>query len=163
MSKMTREEKLFKKENATLEYYKEQLINLDCPIDAQRSLRKLTMSYEALLNQTRFMTWVSGRLERKLHRKNVELLDKNDILQRTLNDLTVAEAGKSAYAIIYFIAIILFMLEELLIEPLVSGIGYGILIKLGIVLILKVSEGFIEKKLVRHKRLLRKKGVDATP
>ena len=161
MSKMTREEKLFRNENNVLQYYKEIVERNGSAVDSKSALIKLTERYEALLNQTRFLTWISGRLERKLQRKNQELQNNNVTLQRTLNDLTKAEAGRSTYAIIYFIAIILFVLEELFIEPFVNlmgnSIGYGILIKLGIVLILKISEGIIEKKITTRMRLTRKK------
>ena len=161
MSKMTREEKLYRNENNVLQYYKEIVERNGSAVDSKSALIKLTERYEALLNQTRFLTWISGRLERKLQRKNQELQNNNVTLQRTLNDLTKAEAGRSTYAIIYFIAIILFVLEELFIEPFVNlmgnSIGYGILIKLGIVLILKISEGIIEKKITTRMRLTRKK------
>jgi hypothetical protein len=53
------------------------------------------------------------------------------------------------------------VLEELFVEPFVKLVGnnisYGILIKLGIVLMLKLSEGIIEKKITRRKRLIRLK------
>jgi len=162
MSKMSREEKLFKNETNVLQHYKEVIEKDASAHDTKGSLVRLTDRYEALLNQTRFLTWISGRLERKLQRKNRELHDNNVTLQRTLNELTKAEAGRSTYAIIYFIAIVLFVLEELFLEPFINlmgnSIGYGILIKLGIVLILKISEGFIEKKIVTRRRLMRKKG-----
>lgn len=161
MGKMSREEKLFRNENNVLEHYKGVVVRDISPDEAKAELTKLTDRYESLLNQTRFLTWISGRLERKLQRKNRELIDNNDTLQRTLNELTKAEAGRSAYTIIYFIAIVLFVLEELFIEPLINlmgnSVGYGILIKLVIVLLLKISEGFIEKKITMRRRLQRKK------
>ena len=64
-----------------------------------------------------------------------------------------AEAGKNAYTIIYFIAIGLFVLEEFFVEPVINMIGesvlISILIKLVIVLGLKASEGFIERKVTK--------------
>ncbi|MEP6738364.1 MAG: hypothetical protein ABJA70_22760 [Chryseolinea sp.] len=156
MGKMSREEKLFRNENSVLQHYKAIAVENHSHDEASRALKELTGKYERLLNQTRFLTWISGRLERKLQRKNKELSDSNQILQNTLKELTKAEAGKSAYAIIYFIAIILFVLEEVFIEPLVDAVGgnvgYGILIKLMIVLLLKVSEGFIEKKIIHSRK-----------
>ena len=153
---MTREEKLFRNENNILDQYRT-LLTLDTsPEETNSALHKLTHKYKSLLDQTRFLTWISGRLERKLQRKNRELHQNNQRLQQTLDELRRAEASRSAYAIIYFIAIILFVLEELFIEPFIKmigqNIGYGILIKLAIVLVLKLSEGFIEKKIVRNKR-----------
>lgn len=155
MSKMAREEKLFKKEHNILSHYQEMSRCENSAVESEKALRSLTVAYKSLLDQTRFLTWISGRLERKLHRTNQELRTSNDYLQRTLNDLTKAEASRSAYAIIYFVAICLFVLEELFVEPVIKvlgdSIGYGILIKLFIVMLLKLSEGFLEKKMTRNR------------
>jgi hypothetical protein len=157
MSKMTREEKLFRNETNVLEHY-QKIVRREIPIpDKDIALQKLTHKYKALLDQTRFLTWISGRLERKLQRKNRELYENNTRLQHTLDELTKVEAERSATAIIYFIAIVLFVLEEYFVEPFVTmvggNVGYSILIKLAIVLMLKLSEGFIEKKITRSRRL----------
>jgi hypothetical protein len=153
MSKLTREEKLFKNEIKVLNDYREMVEQDNSHEETKAALARLTHKYKALLEQTRFLTWISGRLERKLHRTNRELFDKNHKLQKTLDDLTKAEAGRSAYAIIYFIAIVLFVLEEYFVEPIINmfgeNVGYSILFKLVIVLMLKVSEGFIEKKITK--------------
>lgn len=157
MGKMSREEKLFRNETNILQQFKVIAVENNSHNEAREALKELTRKYENLLNQTRFLTWISGRLERKLQRRNKELSDSNLNLHQTLNELTKAKAGKSAYAIIYFIAIVLFVLEEVFIEPLVAAVGgnvgYGILIKLMIVLLLKVSEGFIEKKIIHRRKL----------
>jgi hypothetical protein len=157
MSKMTREDKLFRKESNVLNHYREMLSYENSSDQIKQALEQLTGKYKVLLEQARFLTWISGRLERKLQRTNRELLGNNNRLQHTLNELTKAEAGRSAYAIIYFIAIILFVLEEFFVEPFINlfddSVGFSILIKLGIVLLLKVSEGFIEKKITRKKKL----------
>jgi hypothetical protein len=162
MSKMTREEKLFRNENRVLDHY-QSLLLVDNPPEEDThyyDLKKLTHKYKNLLDQTRFLTWISGRLERKLQRTNRELFENNQQLQKTLDELTKAEAGRSAYAVIYFIAIVLFVLEELFIEPLINlvsdNVGYGILIKLLIVLVLKLSEGAIEKKFTKSKKISRR-------
>jgi hypothetical protein len=153
MSKMSREEKLFKNEINVLNHYKEMVTRENSPEDTKQALENLTNKYKALLEQTRFLTWISGRLERKLQRTNRELAGKNNMLVNTLKELTKAEAGRSAYAIIYFIAIMLFVLEEFFVEPFINmigeGLGFSILIKLVIVLLLKVSEGFIEKRVMK--------------
>ena len=161
MSKMTQEEKLFKNESTILEYYQEMASRPNSPEETKEALEQLTRKYKSLLDQTRFLTWISGRLERKLQRSNRELYENNTSLQKALDDLTRAEAGRSAYAIIYFIAIILFVLEEFFVEPLIGvfgeSIGYSILIKLVIVLMLKVSESTIEKKIRQARMSIRKR------
>ncbi|HEU5293095.1 MAG TPA: hypothetical protein VFU05_20760 [Cyclobacteriaceae bacterium] len=155
MSKLNREDKLFKKEMNVLLHYRE-IASRENSIEETRSaLQSLTNKYKALLEQTRFLTWISGRLERKLQRRNLELNGKNNRLVSTLKELTKAEAEKSAIAVIYFIAIALFVLEEFFVEPVINLFGQGvwlsILIKLGIVLLLKVSEGFLERRLTKKK------------
>jgi hypothetical protein len=153
MSKMTREEKLFRNEMNVLEHYREMASRDKSLEDANQALENLTNKYKALLEQARFLTWISGRLERRLHRSNRELNIKNNRLVTTLKELTKAEAGKNAYTIIYFIAIGLFVLEEFFVEPVINMIGesvlISILIKLVIVLGLKASEGFIERKVTK--------------
>jgi hypothetical protein len=154
MSKMSREEKLFRNEMNVLNHYREMASRDKSLEDANQALENLTNKYKALLEQARFLTWISGRLERRLHRSNRELNIKNTRLITTLKELTKAEAGKSAYTIIYFIAIGLFVLEEFFVEPVIKIIGgesviISILIKLVIVLGLKASEGFIERKVTK--------------
>ena len=156
MSKLSREEKLFKKEIQILNKYREIADQDVSHEDAKIALAELTNKYKALLEQTRFLTWISGRLERKLHRTNRELFEKNNKLENTLHELTKSEAGRNATGIIYFIAIVLFVLEEYFVEPVIGmfgeGVSYGILFKVMIVLLLKVSEGFLEKKLTKKDR-----------
>jgi chromosome segregation ATPase len=153
MSKMSREDKLFRNEMNVLNHYREMVTRENSPNDTKEALENLTNKYKSLLEQTRFLTWISGRLERKLQRTNRELSEKNFRLVTTLKELTKAEAGKNAYAIIYFIAIMLFVLEEFFVEPVINmfgeGLGFSILIKLMIVLLLKVSEGIIEKRVIK--------------
>ncbi len=153
---MTREEKLFRKESMVLDHYR-RMIGVETPPDITREgLVDLTRKYKSLLEQTRFLTWISGRLERKLQRTNRELQSRNEDLQNTLEDLTKAQATKSAYAIIYSIAIALFVLEEFFVEPVIGmfgdSISYSILIKLFIVLLLKIAEGIIERKVISKRK-----------
>jgi hypothetical protein len=152
MAKKPVEDKLFSNEAKVLHEYKQLLeTNADDKID-RAVLEELVKKYGTLLEQSRFLTWISGRLERKLQKVNQELFLKNHEMQRALDDLVKAKAGKSAYAIIYFIAIILFVLEEFFVEPFIQmvggGLSYSILIKLVIVLLLKSSEGFIENRII---------------
>jgi hypothetical protein len=157
MSKMNREEKLFKKEITILNNYREMVARDTSYEETKAALQALTHKYKALLEQTRFLTWISGRLERKLQRTNRELFQKNNRLETTLHELTKSEASRTASAIIYFIAIVLFVLEEFFVEPFMGvfgdNVGYSIIFKLVIVLFLKVSEGFIEKKITNKEKL----------
>ncbi len=152
MPNRSKEDKLFSNEAKVLNTYRDMLAaNPDEKLN-RSALEDLTEKYKNLLEQSRFLTWISGRLERKLQKANQDLFIKNEEMQRALDDLVKAKAGRSAYAIIYFIAIILFVLEEFFVDPLIKVVGgglwYSILIKLVIVLLLKVSEGFIEERII---------------
>lgn len=153
---MSREEKLFRNEVVVLDQYRKMISVKTTPEETREGLIDLTRKYKSLLEQTRFLTWISGRLERKLHRTNRELHKKNEDLRTTLDDLTKAQASRSAYAIIYSIAIALFVLEEFFVEPVISmfgdSISYSIIIKLFIVLLLKIAENIIERKVTRNRR-----------
>ncbi len=153
MSKPVRDEKMFTNELSIYNRHKDFSTTEKSHDELKVAHEKLTNDYKKLLEQARFLTWISGRLEKKLHKANRDLVDRNSRLEKTVDELITARAGKNAYAIIYFIAIVLFVLEEFLIEPVINqfgnGVGYSILIKLIIVLLLKVSEGFIEERIKR--------------
>ena len=153
MPNRLKEDKLFSNEAKVLNTYRDMLAANPDEKLSRSALEDLTEKYKNLLEQSRFLTWISGRLERKLQKANQDLFIKNDEMQKALDDLVKAKAGRSAYAIIYFIAIILFVLEEFFVDPLIKVVGgglwYSILIKLVIVLLLKVSEGFIEERIIR--------------
>jgi hypothetical protein len=157
MKNTSREDKLFKKEVGIFNHYKELQDKEQTPEQLRAALEDLTSKYKSLLDQTRFLTWISGRLERKLHRSNRSLNERNIVLEKTLTELVNATAGRNAYIIMYVIAIFLFVLEEFFVEPIISmfgnGVGLSILIKLIIVLLLKVSEGFIEERVRKKPKL----------
>lgn len=157
MSKPVREEKMFTNELSIYNRNRDLEVDQKSFDDLKAAHEKLTDDYKKLLEQTRFLTWISGRLEKKLHKSNRELVERNSKLEKTVDELMTAKAGRSAYAIIYFIAIVLFVLEEFLIEPVINkfgdGVGYSILIKLIIVLVLKVSEGIIEDRIKQKPRV----------
>jgi len=147
---------MFSKEVGVYYRHKDFLSDENHPEKMKGALEDLTNEYKKLLEQARFLTWISGRLEKKLHRANRELKDRNSLLERTIDALISARASKNAYTIIYIIAIILFVTEEFLIEPVItkfgSGLGFSILIKLVIVLLLKVIEGVIEERIKKKPR-----------
>src|SRR5712664_2545937 len=112
MSKTAQEEKLFRKEVGIYNRHKEFLGQENPAGKTREALDELTNDYKKLLEQTRFLTWISGRLEKKLYRANRDLQDRNARLEKTIDELISARASKNAYTIIYFIAIVLFVLEE---------------------------------------------------
>src|SRR5689334_9501995 len=125
------EDKLFKNEIGVFNQYKNFTKQEKSPEELHHAIDDLTNKYKTLLDQ-------------KLHRANRDLNEHNNKLEKTLAELVKATAGRNAFIIIYFIAIILFVLEEFFVEPVISmlgdGLGLSILFKLGIVLLLKVIE-----------------------
>ena len=130
--------------------------------------------YEELIAQAKVITRVSDRLQKKLDNaniqiqdQNVEIKDKNLELATTLDQLAQAKVGKRASTILYTVAIALFVLEQLLLEPLIEQqlaereisipyVGIGIL---GVLFILvkileSALEGYFMKK--EKKRILEK-------
>lgn len=157
MSKPARDEKMFTNELGIYNKHRDFQYNQDSFNELKSAHERLANDYKKLLEQARFLTWISGRLEKKLYKSNKELAARNSKLEKTVDELITARAGKNAYAIIYFIAIVLFVLEEFLLEPVINqfgnGVGYSILIKLIIVLLLKVSEGFLEERIKKNPKL----------
>jgi predicted phage tail protein len=157
MSIETREEKIFKKEIAVFNQYKHFSESSNTQEQTEAALRDLTDKYKELLDQTRFLTWISGRLEKKLHRSNRELNERNNRLEKTLAELVEAKAGRNAFIVIYFIAIGLFVLEEFFVAPVITmfgdGLGLSIMFKLGIVLLLKGVESVIEDRIKKKPKL----------
>jgi hypothetical protein len=148
------QEHVFHHEVQLLEQYKQ--LDRTPSVDYKSALANLTICYAELLEQTRFITKVSDRLEKKIEIANHDLQTKNAQLQQTLDALTRAQVGKRAMAIIYFVAIILFVLEEFFVEPFINmfgdGMWLGIVIKLSIVLMLKPAEGLLEARLLMLQR-----------
>jgi hypothetical protein len=128
--------------------------------DYKMALSSLSEKYKELLDQTKFLTKISDRLENRLHTANQSLEEKNIELKETLDELTKARVGKKAFTIIYVIAAFLFVFEEYFVGPFLGMMGNlmlgGILIKLAIALLLKPAESLLEnsllKRLVKNKR-----------
>lgn len=146
---MTRKhEILFEEETRVLEHYQE-LIE-EAP--ANDALKMMTEKYRELLDQTKFLTRISDRLENRLQSVNQTLAQKNIELTSALDELTKARISKQAYLIIYFIAGLLFVFEEFFIDPIASFVGKGLgmvlVIKLCIALLLKPTESLLENRLL---------------
>ncbi|HAQ65217.1 MAG TPA: hypothetical protein DCR43_05115 [Bacteroidales bacterium] len=121
----------------------------------------LVNAYGDLLAQTRMLTKISDRLQRKVDQTNHELSKTNYRLTRTIDDLMRAKLGRKATTLVFIIAIVLFIISEIIIEPridhmlvtagsLSTYIGYGL--KGLIALLIKPFEGFTEKKMIDRAR-----------
>ena len=123
---------------------------------------RLLDNFEEAVGQMRLITKVSDKIQKKLDKLNAALdqnnqeLDyKNKELTEIIQELTQARAGKIATTIILFIAMALFIVEEILVEPFIikfisNDQWVSIGIKLLIVLLLKPAESVLENLLFKY-------------
>ncbi|NQZ78532.1 MAG: hypothetical protein HRT61_20830 [Ekhidna sp.] len=111
--------------------------------------------YEELVAQAKVITRVSDRLQKKLDNANIqireqndEIKDKNVQLADTVDQLAKAKVGRRASTILFTVAVVLFILEQLLLEPIIEKYFETQYISLGILgllfIIVKFSEGAME-------------------
>lgn len=138
---LEKSEDLLKKDNISYEEYKE-------------AFKELCFNYSELLDQTKLITKVSDKLQNKLNTVNETLEVKNIELQNTIDELTKARVGRKAQTIILVIGLSLFILEEIVLEPVIDSVvnnnlWINIAVKLVIALLLKPLESFVESWLLK--------------
>ena len=112
--------------------------------------------YEELIAQAKVITRVSDRLQKKLDNANIQIKEQNDEikfknieLKETVDQLARARVGRKASTIMLSVALVLFILEQVFIEPIIEEqidvpyVGLGILGVLFV--IVKVLESSLEK------------------
>ncbi len=159
----SRKKNLFSQEASVLRKSQEVLGKegvTDSEIKAE--LISLCNSYEELLDQSKLITKVSDRLQKKINKSNEDLEQKNVELQDTLDSLTRAKVGRKATTITLVIFIIVFLLAEWGVEPhideyaLTNFNGYWTIlsVQLGskaiLALLLKPIEMVVEKVLLKQ-------------
>ncbi len=151
----SKKENLFKIEIQILEKSEGILERDDISTEEYRTLfKELCHNYSELLDQTRLITKVSDKLQNKLNTVNETLEVKNIELQNTIDELTKARVGRKAQTIILIIGLSLFILEEIVLEPVIdsivnNNIWINIAVKLVIALLLKPLESFVESALLK--------------
>ncbi len=129
----------------------------------KEDLDSFSDEYEELVAQAKVITRVSDRLQKKLDNANMqireqneEIKDKNVELGKTIEQLAVARVGKKASTIMLTVAVVLFILEQIFIEPIIEEniqvpyVGLGILAVL--FLVVKFSEGALEKYFLNQEK-----------
>ncbi len=122
----------------------------------KEDLDSFSDEYEELIAQAKVITRVSDRLQKKLDNANTqirdqneEIKDKNTQLADTIDQLAKAKVGRRASTIMLTVAIILFILEQVFLEPEIEKLnlaGYVSYAILGFLfLIVKFLEGGLEK------------------
>ncbi len=148
---------VFEKESAILDHIQNFLEKEDVKDEEfKEEIKQISTYYEELLDQAKLITKVSDRLQNKLNNLNAKLHDKNDELQRTLDELTKAKVGRRAATIALFVTVALFLISEGLVEPQIeSALGkgnfaLGLAFKGVIALLLKPIETLAEKFLLKR-------------
>lgn len=117
-SSRSKQKNVFNDELITLKNSRDFLERKDFSLDeCKTELESLQKSYDELLDQSKLITKVSDRLQKKINRANEELGDKNLQLQESLDALTKARVGRRATTITLIVVIALFLFTEAVLEP----------------------------------------------
>ena len=114
----TKKPQLFEREQELLQESKEVLaVESNDSIEIRQQMSVLVGHYEDLLDQSKLITKVSDRLQKKIIRATTAEEEKNAELQKTIDALTKAKVGRKAATMTLGIAIGLFLVGEGLLEP----------------------------------------------
>jgi len=90
-------------------------------------LEHFTDQYEELVSQAKVITRVSDRLQKKLDtantqtkEQNAEIKEKNDALKVTVDQLVKARVGRKAATIMLTVGLLLFILEQIILQPIID-------------------------------------------
>ncbi len=155
---------VFEKEFTYIKEVNEFLKNEAVPTDEDSKYREklvaLSQRYEETLDESRLITRVSDRLQRRLDNANQKLEENNIELQQTVDALTKARVGRKATTIVLIIAVILFLLVEGVLEPIIDDFveinlskeyktPISLVVKLILALFLRPIEVIVEKALMK--------------
>ena len=168
---MERPKELYHEEVKRLKDFRSKL---DTHAIYKQDLESFGDDYEELVAQAKVITRVSDRLQKKLDNANIqireqndEIKDKNSQLENTISELAEAKVGRRATTALFFLAIILFLLEELFVEDAIQSylasidMGnffnslneyVGLFIKLILAIGLKFLEGGLESFLLNQEK-----------
>lgn len=148
-------------------------------IEYKKRLTFFTEKYEELLDQTKLITKVSDRQQKKINKINdtlseinVEMERKNVELQDTLDDLSRAKVGRKATTITGVVFVGLFLLTEAFIEPYIENylhtskgilhdheFAVGLSLKGVLALMLRPIERVVEKLLLKQEKEKKEKAL----
>lgn len=163
MDKSSRKKNLFSQEAQILSEARDVLSDESNTKEVlELKLKEFCDSYEDLLDQSKLITKVSDRLQKKINKTNDELEGKNIQLEDTLESLTRAKVSRKATTITLIIFIVVFLVAEWGVEPHIDEYstanftGYWTIlsVQLGskaiLALMLKPIEMVVEKVLLRQ-------------
>lgn len=129
----------------------------------KEDLDSFSDEYEELVAQAKVITRVSDRLQKKLDNANLqireqneEIKDKNIQLADTVDQLAKAKVGRRASTILFTLAVVLFILEQLLLEPIIERYFETKFISLAVLgllfMLVKFSEGAMESYFMNREK-----------
>ena len=133
-------------------------------MELQLEFKKLVENYEELIDQVKIITKISDRLQKKLNKtndalenSNTQLGDLNNQLNQTIDQLTEAKIGRKAGTIVMFLAIGLFIISEVVLEPIIDeafkdNAYVGLFLKLIVAILIKPGEDFANKYMLKKAR-----------
>ncbi|WP_421878134.1 hypothetical protein [Marinoscillum sp.] len=168
---MERPKELYHEEIKRLKDFRSKL---DTHAIYKQDLESFSDEYEELVAQAKVITRVSDRLQKKLDNANIQIREqnkeignKNVQLEQTISELAEAKVGRRATTALFFLAIILFLAEEIFVEDAIQsyvasldmgdflnsikdyfGLGLKLLIAIG----LKFFEGSLESFLLNQEK-----------
>ncbi|MDW3210418.1 MAG: hypothetical protein ABJO02_16240 [Reichenbachiella sp.] len=127
----------------------------------------IAMHYKDLLDQSKVITRISDRLQKKLDHanqkiksQNVEIHKKNGELEVTIDQLDKMTMGKKATRILFGVFVVLFISEQLFLEPIIDSWANGSnYVGIGVMLIIALALKFFESKLEDYFTKQRKKKI----
>ena len=143
----------------------------------KKDLEFFSDQYEEIIAQAKVITRVSDRLQKKLDKanskirdQNAVIQDKNEALEVTIEKLAKARVGKKAAAMMVSIALILFIIEQIFLQPIINQylrtflseeyVFLGSLLVFGLLFFLvKFFEGSLERYFLNEekKKILKNK------
>jgi len=130
--------------------------------DCKKQLATVNSHYEDLLDQSKLITKVSDRLQKKITKAHDALEETNIELQDTLDALTKAKVGRKAASIVLVVFILIFVLTEAFLEPQIDKYatshfqgewaiqGFELGTKALIALLFRPIEAIVEKILMKQ-------------
>ena len=133
------------------------------PVKIRKEMSVLVGHYEDLLDQSKLITKVSDRLQKKIIKATTTVEEKNAELQNTIDALTKAKVGRKAATMTLGIAIVLFLLGEGLLEPQIDkwvadsslaqyrfeNVNFiGLALKAMIAILIRPIEKLVEKRMM---------------
>jgi positive regulator of sigma E activity len=151
---------LYHDEVSNLKKFKEKI---DAHTIYLEDLNDFSDQYEELIAQAKVITRVSDRLQKKLDSANLQIRDQNKEitkqnleLENTVTQLAQARVGRRASTILYFAAIVLFVIEEFTLDSLLEDLNLpaiiGIIIKVATFLVVKAFEGKLEEYFMNREK-----------